>query len=698
MRKKPVTPNAVQAVAATTAAMTGDTPEDADAEETAPELEPTEWQRLLLADLDAVASEYPEIQIEGNPRWRDGVCAVAISVDTTSFPKSPKARIRLRDRERFHITLLRDERRPPSVWVDHERFLGGAHVMSGYYLCLYLDESREWDPGDGLRGTLERLWSWLEDTAGNKFKLDEDLFYAVGGTLHLTPGTPTIVVRDLPMTTVRTTQMYLRPRPPAAGAEDFYRFDLVKVREADEDLAIPVVPLLRDLPIGAGEDTLEQLMDRIHDTQGLTVRRWQEHAHRALPLFVRDPSAGPVRSDVGAIVKAGPRVLLPDDATWMHGRVLLDYSGVAALLSGYGEPEQPVARLADAILDAAKVNPMGSPQYALVAVPHPAGGPRHLICMRLPVGVADQVREAAAEGINVDAQKLLARSPILPMEWCRVSDERAAVTTRRDVGRPVSVLVGKTVYVWGVGGLGSWLAEFVVRAGAAKVVLFDPGYVTGGLLVRQDFAEGDVGARKDAALASRLRTLRDDVEVVLLEDEGWVESMLDADLVIDATINRSVTRFLDSFADRGGRTAMFAQVATDTATGNLGIAVITAATTGHTLTDLDRAAGEHVKADAELEDYRVFWDDPTPGSEFVPTRGCSIPTFHGSAADLAGISGALLNFICLHLSSGQAGTELVALPQSGVLPPRKLVMPGIPPSLPLPRQSATSAQHVAAAK
>lgn len=132
-------------------------------------LEPSEWQRLLLEDLDAVAEEYPEVVIDGAPHWRDGLCVVAISVDTTGFPRSPKARIRLHDRERFHITLRRDERRPPAVWVDHERFLGGAHVMSGYHVCLYLDESREWDPGDGIRGPLGRLWSWLADTAGNKF-------------------------------------------------------------------------------------------------------------------------------------------------------------------------------------------------------------------------------------------------------------------------------------------------------------------------------------------------------------------------------------------------------------------------------------------------------------------------------------------------------------------------------------------------
>lgn len=54
------------------------------------------------------------------------------------------------------------------------------------------------------------------------------------------------------------------------------------------------------------------------------------------------------------------------------------------------------------------------------------------------------------------------------LQWCLVSDERLEITTRRDTARPTTAFFGKTVEVWGCGGLGSWLAEFIGRSGASK--------------------------------------------------------------------------------------------------------------------------------------------------------------------------------------------------------------------------------------
>lgn len=60
---------------------------------------------------------------------------------------------------------------------------------------------------------------------------------------------------------------------------------------------------------------------------------------------------------------------------------------------------------------------------------------------------------------------------------------------------------------------------------------------------------------------------------------------------------------------------------------------------------------------------------PEPGDEFVPTRGCSLPTFHGSAADLAAVAATLTNLVAPHLNDKADGTHLFALPHSGVTPP-----------------------------
>ena len=71
--------------------------------------------------------------------------------------------------------------------------------------------------------------------------------------------------------------------------------------------------------------------------------------------------------------------------------------------------------------------------------------------------------------------------------------------------------------MWGCGGLGSWIAEFVARAGAAHITVCDPEVITGGLLVRQNYVEKDIRRSKADALAARLRALRDDLTVTVAE-------------------------------------------------------------------------------------------------------------------------------------------------------------------------------------
>lgn len=674
-------------------------------------VEPSGWQAQALADLDDVVADFEEFTVEGEKSFDDGgICHVTVVVDTACFQRSSRAKVRFLQLERFTISIEPGDARPPYVSVDHLRFIGGAHVLSGFQICLYLDPSRQWDPADGIRGTFRRLRDWVADTAGNKHDPNTALYHAVGGTTHITAGTPTIVVRAPLSDIARPSRAYLHARTcdlptadpaayePAAGdteasdeadgaaggsggaAAEVCRYDLVSERVDDTDLVIPIVPLRGDLPIGAGSGELSELLERIEFCQGLRARYPYDTLHDRLvqdcPAITRPRHALPARVIVNALVKRSPLEHATWECDWRgHRRPTLPRAHEPAF--EYPEPRDSVARLAGALIDAIACNPPGSPQYALVAVPHPAGGARHLICLRVPARIADQTRNAlASPDAIVTAESLVRVSGRVPIEWCRVSDERDAVTTRRDVHRPVTELVGKSVHVWGTGGLGSWIAEWVVRAGAAKVVLCDPARVTGGLLVRQDFTENDIGRRKDEALALRLRSLRDDVEVEVLDELAEAHTVLDVDLLIDATINRAVTRFLDGLAAAfPERRTTFAQVATDTDTGTLGIAIVAVPGDGHTLTEIDRDAGEQVLAESSLEGYRVFWREPNPGSEFVPTRGCSVPTFHGSAADLAGVGGALLNLVCLHVASRQSGTHLMSLPHSEVTPARQLITP-----------------------
>lgn len=251
----------------------------------------------------------------------------------------------------------------------------------------------------------------------------------------------------------------------------------------------------------------------------------------------------------------------------------------------------------------------------------------------------------------------------LPIGWLNVSDERPEISTRRDSRRPTASFEGKSIELWGCGGLGSWMAEFICRAGAKSVILRDTGTVKGGLLVRQNYVEDDVGRPKAEQLAARLRSVADDLDV-----EAMPGSALDAlgdgftstaDILIDATINVTVAARLDEWARSAATRPLMAQVATDPRTATLGMLVVASPDLPLGPASVDDATWGAVKADASLERFHGFWT-PTPKSEqLVPALGCSTPTFHGSAADLACLAGSLVSLLAAHIGVAADGTHLI---------------------------------------
>lgn len=305
----------------------------------------------------------------------------------------------------------------------------------------------------------------------------------------------------------------------------------------------------------------------------------------------------------------------------------------------------------------------------VLTVPHPSGGPPHLLAGRFPAEAANQLRRSVLDRrsplIKINVGSL---DPETPVEWCPVSDERASVTTRRYTGRPVNAFLGRTIHIWGCGGLGPWLAEVIARAGARRLVLCDPGTISGGLLVRQNFTEPDVGKGKAEALRGRILAIRDDIEVDAHSGhipDDIATTYLTADVVIDATVSRGIGQFLDDLAPAGTR-PLLAQVATDVKTGTLGILSVSAPGTHLGANEIDRRAGEIVKADGDLEQFHTFWTDVPAEDELIPTRGCSVPTFHGSAADMAAVAASLTSLLGSHMASMEpvSGTHLIALPHS----------------------------------
>ncbi|MGQ1840236.1 ThiF family adenylyltransferase [Kocuria turfanensis] len=341
------------------------------------------------------------------------------------------------------------------------------------------------------------------------------------------------------------------------------------------------------------------------------------------------------------------------------------------------QPQSP--GLLTALAASAYRNPHDSAQYFVLAVPHPLGGALQLLCGRLPGSTANALRRVVAErgtAITIDPSEI---NPDIPVEWCHMSDERPEVTTRRDSNRPVNSFQDKRVHVWGCGGIGSWMAEFITRAGAAHITLCDPGAITGGHLVRQNYLEEDIGTTKAHALGRRLQSIRDDITVEVAEGliPGDPQTVIaDADIIIDATVSIAIGQYLDGLVTAHGRKAILAQVATDSLSGTLGMLTTVAPGTDMALTELDHKVGTYVTAAADLELYHSLWQEPLSGQELIPTRGCSVPTFHGSAADLAAIAASLVSLLGLQLSAPSSGTHLIALPHADHGPRHRFVSVG----------------------
>jgi molybdopterin/thiamine biosynthesis adenylyltransferase len=507
---------------------------------------------------------------------------------------------------------------PPRVDVDHVRFLHHAHVLQGQRLCLYLDPSREWDPINGFGGFLDRLFDWLGDATAGRFDAQTALYHAVGGVLHKAGHAPTVVVREALQAGRRAQHGWLVLRTP-------HRFDLVLNRpsEAEEADHVPVVTLDADLPFGAGLDlgTFLQLVD---------------------DPYLGHPAPG---------------------AAYRGGRVNTNLSAMVLTVLG-----------ASAIR---KVD--GNPQRLVIAVPHPTGGAPHLLTANIPARGADHIRALVRSSrkrssmIDIEPRQV---DPTTPLEWWPVSDERAEVTTRRDTARPVAAYARKTIHILGCGGLGSWIAEYLVRAGAKKIVLCDPGTISGGLLVRENYVETDVGNTKVEALAERLRAISDTIEVTT-HDGAFppAEGFRNSDLIIDATVSVAISRLLDGFARTSGERPVMAQVATDARTGTLGILTVSTPPLAIGPLTIDREAGEQIANNGSHEAFQCLWDSSAHEDEIIPTRGCSTPTFHGSAADLAGVAASLTSILGAHLGAGAevSGTHLISLPHGEAGPLRTFI-------------------------
>jgi molybdopterin/thiamine biosynthesis adenylyltransferase len=258
-------------------------------------------------------------------------------------------------------------------------------------------------------------------------------------------------------------------------------------------------------------------------------------------------------------------------------------------------------------------------------------------------------------------------------EWCRVREARPEIVIERDQASAISLFKDQTVSLWGCGALGSFTAEYLVRAGIKKIILRDKGVVAPGVISRQLYDDADVGKNKAAALALRLKRIRTDVRIEVekgsilnnpLDKDSWFD---DSDIVIDTTASTRIVHKLELKR----RTSKIDPVPIiSIMIGHLAkngiVTLVLPQHVGATYDVYRRAKLQALKQSGQKKFADEFWPNEPRRDLFQPEPGCSDPTFVGSAADVAALAGMMINCAAAHLhdtnSSSTAFAHFVSQP------------------------------------
>ena len=559
----------------------------------------TDGQNSAIAQLRAIERIGPDAVeiVKVRPPDTDGFLRVDVSIDCHGVQHLPGG-VRLRGRERFVFVI--GPTYPfthPSVFSGHKRWAGTAHVQWGRSLCLYAAPSVEWNPGYGMVGFLERLWLWLKAAAAGE--LDP-----AGAPLHPPVAYPSSR-EEVPMIVPRKDTPEVTEDPWIGGVE------LDKVGDSRIDLgnwhhsitswlegAAPAILLPTKLDFeypGTVEELLESLADR-----------------------------GVLRDKVLLIIKLAALTLKKDEP-------LVVVVGTAMR----GTQEDRRQHLAAWYV---------SPEYAW-------GLSRSLM-----TDAEDSELRESAEKVKEIMDEWVKTAKI---DWCPVREARPEVTRRRDLGSPLEQFQGKTVAIWGCGALGGPIAEWVVRAGASKVVLHDKSSVAPGILVRQPFSDADIGKNKAEVLAARLSEIRPgDVEIVsnagnllqsVLERDDWDDG---AEIVIDATASSAVAAKLERIRRLHPAASTIVSMVIGHTAEHI-MATITPAGYSGAGADAMRQVKLVCGRDPSLQGFlEEFWPKSPRTDLFQPEPGCSDPTFIGSGAEVAALAARALVRVAADLNDG----------------------------------------------
>lgn len=510
-----------------------------------------------------------------------------------------------RDREQISLHLHSDfPFKKPNIYFNHTRFIGTPHVQWGRSICLYQSGETEYDPSDGMFGFFDRIEQWMR--AAGKGELDPDDAPLHPPVAYTTSPTTFVVRADTP-TRIEVDGIWIG------------RADLLKIRNDRFDL------------VGWTK------LDDWGDTD-------PGHPIAAAILFDK-PLATEFPTKVNDLIKLVENAGLP---------FRLLYS-LLKLFSLVGSEEEPAYFV------------LGAPMRRKAA-----GDPLrpHLTVWEIDPDTLKTLRDIVRSKVEDEAarDKLVKWMVDANVRWCDVLEDRPEIVNRRDNGTLLAALSGKRVLLFGCGALGSAVAEMVLRSSAAKLHLVDYGIVKPGILVRQRYADSDIGLIKALALQARLKAIG--LECMVTADEGNLASqalsrfdLTEWDLVIDATASASVTHRIEEELKAQSLPIPMLSMSVSAAAENGSVLVKMPKYQGGLYNIARQAKLKAFAKDADHSLVKAFWPERETVKVFQPEPGCSAPTFIGSAADIDHHAAGLLNIGLHHiknLAPDEASMDLVA--------------------------------------
>ena len=560
-----------------------------------------------LAEISEASGGELDIVSSQLPTDEGGNLTVRISVGTGHL-RSAENGFRFNAREPLLVYLPPNfPLKNPSIYFAHSRFAGLPHVQWGKSICLYQSSDIEWVAADGMYGFVQRLNEWLRAAALGE--LDPD-----NAPLH----------------------------PPIAYTSSDFK----------------IVTSANTPEIAEGKTS------------------WVGAAHLAIKNQYCFELKGwtDLGDELPQDIQCGMAILLNQPMPMEYPDTVLK------LIAEFEQRGLSFPLLYDLIRLYALFLNEGNDLYVIVGAPMrrvEQGGKlkQHLAAWRISAESAANLRAtfetlSNPEDAEASRTKFIEWAVSAKTEWCRIYEDRSEVTVRRDVGTVTSWLNNKRILLLGCGALGSFLAEYIVRAGASKLMLVDNDAVTPGVLVRQLFPDKHVGFSKVSALRVRLNDLGMKTDILdqfrNLRLGVFDEFQPDEyDLVLDATASRSVTIVLERELSKIKNAPPLASFSISAKAKNGMVTVRMPKFSGGPI-DIGRRAKIAALQSAGSEHFaKDFWPLAKDIDLFQPEPGCSEPTFIASASDVAFYSSALLNTALMRISElkkSEASSDFISMP------------------------------------